>query len=391
LYVLEYGDGFNPLEKPMERAREAAWRAVKIDPACQMGWKLLSAVYFFNRDFAAFREAAERAMALNPRDGTTLAYVEIMMAYSGDWERGVALVQRAMELNRHHPGWYYNASFAYHYRKGGYEAALLAAKKINMPEYHWMPLAIAACCGMLGRHEEARAAIESLRKYNAAFLDLENVREEIARWDPDEDEVERLMQGLQKAGLKYETAKHGLKHGSAESAAANEEAMTPVSGTSPSSASQVVAKADFGAARAAAREDDGFWIAVLPFKHTGGNNDLKALAEGLSEEVITGLSRFSYLRVIARGSTAKYSSESGDVRAIGKELGARYVMEASLRQAGNKLRLAVQLSDTVSGAHLWAETYERAFTPESLFEVQDDLVPRIVSTIADQYEFCRAA
>jgi len=156
-----------------------------------------------------------------------------------------------------------------------------------------MPLAIAACCGMLGRHEEARAAIESLRKYNATFLDLENVREEIARWDPDEDEVERLMQGLQKAGLKYETAKHGLKHGSAESAAANEEAMTPVSGTSPSSASQVVAKADFGAARAAAREDDGFWIAVLPFKHTGGNNDLKALAEGLSEEVITGLSRFS--------------------------------------------------------------------------------------------------
>jgi adenylate cyclase len=136
------------------------------------------------------------------------------MAYSGDWERGVALVQRAMDLNRHHPGWYYNASFAHHYRKSEYEAALLAAKKINMPEYHWMPLAIAACCGMLGRHEEARAAIESLRKYNPTFLDLENVREEIARWDPDEGEVERLMQGLQKAGLKY-----GMRPGSADSAA----------------------------------------------------------------------------------------------------------------------------------------------------------------------------
>jgi adenylate cyclase len=110
-----------------------------------------------------------------------------------------------------------------------------------------------------------------------------------------------------------------------------------------------------------------------------------SLAEGLSEEVITGLSRFSYLRVIARGSTAKYSSESGDVRAIGKELGARYVMEGSLRQAGSRLRLAVQLVDAVSGTHLWAETYERAFTLESVFEVQDDLVPRIVSTIADQF------
>jgi len=99
--------------------------------------------------------------------------------------------------------------------------------------------------------------------------------------------------------------------------------------------------------------------------------------------VVTGLSRFSYLRVIARGSTAKYSSESGDVRAIGKELGASYVMEGTLRQAGNQLRLAVQLVDATTGAHLWAENYARTFNPEALFELQDDLVPRIVSTIAD--------
>jgi tetratricopeptide (TPR) repeat protein len=87
--------------------------------------------------------------------------------------------------------------------------------------------------------------------------------------------------------------------------------------------------------------------------------------------------------VIARGSTAKYSSESQDARATGKELGARYVMEGSLRQAGTKLRLAVQLVDATTGAHLWAENYERAFNPEDLFELQDDLVPRIVSTVAD--------
>jgi TolB-like protein len=71
------------------------------------------------------------------------------------------------------------------------------------------------------------------------------------------------------------------------------------------------------------------------------------LAEGLSEEIVTGLSRFSYLRVMARGSIAKYSSESGDIRDIGNELGARYVMEGSLRQEGSKLRLAVQLADAI--------------------------------------------
>ena len=122
---------------------------------------------------------------------------------------------------------------------------------------------------------------------------------------------------------------------------------------------------------------------MLPFRYSGSNADLTALAEGLTEEIVTGLSRFSYLRVIARGSTARFKNEAVDVRSAGKELGARYVMEGSLRQAGTKLRLAVQLVDAVSGAHLWAENYERTFSPEAVFELQDELVPRIVSTVAD--------
>jgi serine/threonine protein kinase/tetratricopeptide (TPR) repeat protein len=133
----------------------------------------------------------------------------------------------------------------------------------------------------------------------------------------------------------------------------------------------------------AARTEEGFWVAVLPFKYTGTNADLTALVEGLTEDIVTGLSRFSYLRVIARSSTSRYANESVDVRTAGKELGARYVMEGNLRQAGGKLRLAVQLVDAVSGAHLWAENYERTFSPETVFELQDDLVPRIVSTVAD--------
>ena len=133
----------------------------------------------------------------------------------------------------------------------------------------------------------------------------------------------------------------------------------------------------------ATREQEGFWVAVLPFKSRGSNPDLETLAEGLSEEIVIGLSRFSYLRVIARSSTLRYASETSDVRIIGKQLGARYVMEGSLREAGGMLRLAVQLVDATTGAHLWAETYERSFLPERIFSLQDDLVPRIVSSIAD--------
>jgi TolB-like protein len=186
--------------------------------------------------------------------------------------------------------------------------------------------------------------------------------DELKNWYDDEL-TEHLLEGLSKAGLEVHFT-----------------AAAPATPSGPARA-----QTGSGENKAAIREAEGFWVAVLPLKYSGSAADLKALAEGLSEGVITGLSRFSYLRVVAGGSTAKYSSESSDVRAIGKELGARYVMEGSLRQAGTKLRLAVQLVDAVSGAHLWAETYERNFSPEAVFELQDDLVPRIVSTVADQY------
>ncbi len=132
-----------------------------------------------------------------------------------------------------------------------------------------------------------------------------------------------------------------------------------------------------------ARTEEGFWVAVLPFKHSGANSELAALADGLTEDIVTGLSRFSYLKVIARSSTLRYASEVVDVRSAGKQLGARYVLEGSLRQAGAKLRISAQLLDAGTGAHLWAETYDLPFRPEGTFEMQDDVVPRIVSTIAD--------
>ncbi len=131
------------------------------------------------------------------------------------------------------------------------------------------------------------------------------------------------------------------------------------------------------------RQDGGFWVAVRPFKYTGVDEDLNALADGLSEDIVTGLSRFSYLRVIARGSTELQSGEI--VSSIGDKIDASYVMEGSLRQAGARLRIAVQLVEAATGAHLWAETYDRTFSPEALFELQDDLVPRIVSTVSDMH------
>jgi non-specific serine/threonine protein kinase len=200
LYCWEYVHRMNPLEKPMERALEAAWRAVTIDPACQLGWQQLAEAHFFARDYTAFRDAAERAMALNPRNSHTRAYLGLLIAFSGEWDRGLALVQRAMALNPHFPDWCYLPYFYNHYRKGEYETALQVVKKINMPEDPWPQMGIAAACGQLHHQEMARAAIELVRKHQPLYLDLKYYREDALKWFADTSIVEQLLQGLRKVG-----------------------------------------------------------------------------------------------------------------------------------------------------------------------------------------------
>jgi TolB-like protein len=136
---------------------------------------------------------------------------------------------------------------------------------------------------------------------------------------------------------------------------------------------------------AAGPRDDGFWVAVLPLKQSGAGAGLAERATALIEEIVTGLSRFSYLRVISLSSTSQYAGKPVDVRAAGKELGARYLIDGSLRHGGDRVRLAVQLVDCSSGAHLWAESYERALRDQHVFDLFQDVVPQIVSTIADTH------
>ena len=104
-------------------------------------------------------------------------------------------------------------------------------------------------------------------------------------------------------------------------------------------------------AAGAARGDDGFWVAVLPFAHGGTNAGIAALADGLSEGIVTGMSRFSYLRVVARGATSPTPASATSTHSVSRASN-RYLMEGSVRQAGTKVRIAVQLVDANSGAAL---------------------------------------
>src|SRR5438105_11964961 len=135
---------------------------------------------------------------------------------------------------------------------------------------------------------------------------------------------------------------------------------------------------------AVAGRGEELWIAVLPFK-SAGDAEMESFADGLGEDITTGLSRFRYLSVVASASAARLKGETGDERTLGAKLGARYVLEGSIRKGRSGIRVTAQLVDTERGAQLWAEPYTRDLQASSVFEAQDDVAARIVATVADSY------
>jgi TolB-like protein len=153
-----------------------------------------------------------------------------------------------------------------------------------------------------------------------------------------------------------------------------------------SAAAEVAEPAVFDSqSNAASRADEGFWVAVLPFRAPGGDADLEAFADGLTEDVTSGLSRFPYLQVIAHNSAMAFRGRAADIRTVGRELGARYVLEGSVRKRGHAVRVSTQLLDATSGTQLWAEAYDREMSDTRRFDIQDDLTDHIVTTVADGY------
>jgi len=121
-------------------------------------------------------------------------------------------------------------------------------------------------------------------------------------------------------------------------------------------------------------------IAVLPFTNMSGDPEQEYFADGITEDVITELSRFRDLFVIARNSSFAYKNKSTKVQEVAKDLGVRYVVEGSVRAAGKRVRVTAQLIDGLSGHHIWAERYDRELT--DIFVVQDEITQMVVSTVA---------
>jgi adenylate cyclase len=120
-------------------------------------------------------------------------------------------------------------------------------------------------------------------------------------------------------------------------------------------------------------------IAVLPFENMSGDPEQEYFADGMVEEIITALSRFNWLFVIARNSSFTYKGKAVNVKQVGHELGVRYVLEGSVRKASGKVRITGQLIDALTGAHIWADRFERDLT--DVFALQDEVTVAVVSAI----------
>ena len=120
-------------------------------------------------------------------------------------------------------------------------------------------------------------------------------------------------------------------------------------------------------------------IAVLPFENLTGDPAQEYFVDGMVEEVTTAIARFPWLTVVARNSAFAYKGTSPDIRKVGRELGVRYVLEGSVRKSGNRVRIAAQLIDATTGAHLWADRFDGSL--EDVFHLQDKVASSVAGVI----------
>ncbi len=162
IYRGEFAQGFNARPNPLDRALAAAQRAVDLTATHALGHYALATVYFFLKEMIPFRVEAERALALNPLDASARAYLGLLTAASGEWDRGCQMVESAMHLNPNCPGYFYFARCCNGYRQGRYADVLEASARVNMPSYFHTHALRAAALGQLGRLDDAQKALQEL-------------------------------------------------------------------------------------------------------------------------------------------------------------------------------------------------------------------------------------
>lgn len=316
----------------LERVRTLATEGIRLDPDNWRSHDTLAAYLMLQtRDFD--RAVAEAEYGEKYEPGTLGAALQ----RSGDHERSIEMLMRDLQINPNRPDRYHWTTVlaGSQYMMGNYEAALAWAERsleLN-PRYIQAVGYKAASLAQLGRIEEARAEMDRFLEH---FSGMTAARYKKRFNFKNEADVDHYMDGLVKAG------------------------MPP-----GDDASDVHTRA--------------VWLAVLPFDNIGADQEQEYFADGISEDVITGLSAYRSMRVIARSSSFRYRGSDLSIPAIADELGVQYVLEGSVRKSGDKVRVTAQLIEAPDRHHIWADRYDSDL--EDIFEAQDRITASIVAAI----------
>lgn len=334
------------LDEQFERAQFHALRALELAPEDSDAQAVYAECAMFRRDFEEAELHVNRAIELNPYNPNALTVrCDVQMA-KGNLEKAMELADTCFRLDPYHPwsSWVLGAAFFVARR---YQDAIDA--------FRAMPNPIDEIDGWLAASYQCLGDAENAAKYVRSYLDvvganMVNPPRTESEWREhwhrsvvyNEEVSDRLVGGLLEAGL-----------------AAHIRSTTSEESTNKPS------------------------IAVLPFTNLSGDPGQDYFSDGITVDIVTNLSRFHDLFVIASESSFAYKGKAVNLKDVSQELGVRYILEGSVQRSNDLVRINAQLVDGSMGRHLWAERYERRL--DDLFKVQDEVVEMIVGTLASGY------
>ena len=332
-HEFEHRWGNNP-ETSLDLGLSTARKALSIAPNHYASHWALGTIYTYLKKFDQAVAAYDRALELNPNNASLLAGSSELMFYMGKSDEAIDRLHRAMRLNPHHPQWYKAYLAAAYFENHQYDNAIKTSEQligIGMPNTHNR---LAASYAYLGNMEKAKDHAAKVLEREPNFSIQRFAK---SRSYKEKSDLEHYLEGLRLAGLP--------------------ETSPPALPDKPS-------------------------IAVLPFTNMSSDAEQEYFADGITEDLITDISKISGLQVIARHSTFSYKGQNPDVRKVGTELGASHVIEGSVRKAGNTVRITIQLIDASDGKHIWAERYDRELS--DVFVIQDEVVGEIIEALSLQ-------
>jgi len=329
---LLYGSTKSP-RKSIAQAEELVQKALGLDDSFGPAYRLLGFIYRTKKQYEKGISAAERAVALNSNSADAHAHLGMALVALGRPEEAIVSLKRAIRLNPIPPGYYlFNLGQAYRMTERYEEAIVAYRKSLHLsPDSLFTHIALAATYALLGREEEAHAEAAEILRINPKFS-----VEHFAKTLPykNQADTDRFFDALRKAGLP-------------------DKPPLPL--------------------------PDKPSIAVLPFVNMSADPEQEYFSDGITEEIITALSKIPKLFIIARQSSFTYKGKSISIPTVGRELGVQYVLEGSVRKAGDKVRITAQLIDAKTNHHLWAERYEREL--KDIFAVQDEITMKIMTAM----------